>query len=221
MRAILIPVKDLSRAKQRLAGVLPQESRTLLARAMLADVFAAVGGVRSVDAVFVASNDPGALAAARARGWECLPETEQLSESKSVDAASRLCAARGVTALLRLPGDLPLLRAGDIETVLSHCPFQRGAVLVPSRDQTGTNALLRTPPDLFPSHFGPGSLAKHLEEARRHPAGGCLLRVPRIELDVDDESDLQAIAAAEGLGEHTAAALSALLPPALRAEFPL
>ncbi|HUK52555.1 MAG TPA: 2-phospho-L-lactate guanylyltransferase, partial [Candidatus Binatia bacterium] len=105
MRAILIPVKDLSRAKQRLAGVLPQESRTRLARAMLADVFAAVAGVRSVDAVFVASNDPGALAAARVRGWECLPEAEQHSESQSVDAASRLCAARGVTALLRLPGD--------------------------------------------------------------------------------------------------------------------
>jgi 2-phospho-L-lactate guanylyltransferase len=221
MRAILIPVKDLTRAKQRLAFLLPQESRTRLARAMLGDVFAAVAGARSADAVFVASSDACALADARARGWERLPETEQHSESRSVDAASRLCAARGVTALLRLPGDLPLLRSADIDAVWASCPREPGAVLVPSRDQTGTNALLRTPPDLFPSHFGPGSLARHLAEAQRHPAGGRLLRLPRIELDVDDESDLEALAAAEGVGEHTAAVLRELLPMMSAPQFPL
>jgi 2-phospho-L-lactate guanylyltransferase len=221
MRAILIPVKDLSRAKQRLSPVLPQELRTRLARAMLADVFAAVAGVRSVGAVFVVSSDSGALAAARARGWGCLPETGQLSESHSVDVASRLCAARGVTALLRLPADLPLVGAADIEAVLSACPDRPGAVLVPSRDKTGTNALLRTPPDLFPSHFGPGSLARHLEEAGRYPAGARLLRVPRIELDVDDEADLEALVAADGIGKQTAALLRELLPLARRAQFPL
>ena len=211
MRAILIPVKDLSRAKQRLAEVLQQEARTRLARAMLADVFAAVARARSVDAVVVVSSDAGALAAARARRWECLPETEQRSESASVDAASRQCAARGVTALLRLPGDLPLLHAADIEHVLAACPSEPGAVLVPSRDGQGTNALLRTPPDLFPSHFGPASLAKHLAEARRHRGGARLLRMPRIELDVDDEADLQVLTAADGVGEHTAAVLDELM----------
>jgi len=215
MRAILIPVKDLSRAKQRLAAVLPQESRTLLARAMLADVFRAVSAVRSAEAVFVASSDAGALAAAQARGWECLVETQQHSESDSVDAASLLCAARGVTALLRLPGDLPLVRAVDIEDVLAACPGRPGAVLVPSRDGQGTNALLRTPPNLFPSHFGPGSLAKHLAEARRHPVGAQVLRLPRIEFDVDDEADLRTLAAAEGVGECTAAALRELFPRAV------
>lgn len=221
MRAILIPVKDLSRAKQRLAGILSQESRTRLARAMLSDVFAAVAGVRSVDAVFVASSDQAALDAGRSRGWECLPEQEQRSESDSVDHASQLCAARGVAALLRLPADLPLLLAADIEMVLAHCPRTPGAVLVSSRDQTGTNALLRTPPCLFPSHFGPGSLAKHLAQAQRYPAGGRVLAIPRIELDVDDEDDLRALAQAEGVGEHTAALLRELQPLAGRAHFPL
>ncbi|HKO03919.1 MAG TPA: 2-phospho-L-lactate guanylyltransferase, partial [Candidatus Acidoferrales bacterium] len=166
MRAILIPVKHLSRAKQRLSGVLPQDARTRLAQAMLEDVFQAVAGVRSAEAIFVVSSDSNALAAARARGWECLPETAQRSETDSVDAASRICSARGVTALLRLPIDIPLVRSEDIEAVLAACPALPGAVLVPSRHADGTNALLRTPPDLFPSHFGPESLRKHLEEAR-------------------------------------------------------
>ncbi len=211
MRAILIPVKDLARAKQRLAGALPQEARTRLARAMLEDVFQAVAGVCAAAAVFVVSSDAGALAAARARGWECVPETTQRSESDSVDAASRVCSARGVTALLRLPIDIPLVRTEDIEALLAACPVAPGAVLVPSHSAGGTNALLRTPPDLFPSHFGADSLRKHLREARARGARVELLRNPRIELDVDDEHDLRALAAREDLGIHTAGALRDLL----------
>jgi 2-phospho-L-lactate/phosphoenolpyruvate guanylyltransferase len=207
---ILIPVKDLSHAKQRLAFAMPQAERTRLARAMLEDVFAAVARVRAPVTVFVVSSDAHALAAARARGWECLPETSQHSESRSVDSASSICAARGITALLRLPIDIPLVRAADIEAVLAACPPAPGAVLVPSRSASGTNALLRTPPDLFPSHFGPGSLSKHLEEAGRRRAYARVLRNRRIEMDVDDERDLRFLTARHDLGEHTAAVLREL-----------
>jgi 2-phospho-L-lactate guanylyltransferase len=210
VQAILIPVKDLSQAKQRLAATLSQETRTRLARAMLEDVFSAVARMHTRVPVFVVSSDRGALAAARARGWECLPESTQHSESRSVDAASRICAARGVTALLRMPIDIPLVRPADIEAVLAACPAAPSAVLVPSRSASGTNALLRNPPELFPSHFGPGSLHKHLEEAGRLRAYARLLRNPRIELDVDDEQDLRSLASREDLGEHTAAVLREL-----------
>jgi 2-phospho-L-lactate guanylyltransferase len=65
--------------------------------------------------------------------------------------------------------------------------------IVPSRDGTGTNALLRTPPRLFASHFGEGSFAKHLAEAKRASAQIFLRRNFRLEMDVDDESDLHAL----------------------------
>lgn len=210
MQAILLPVKDLSQAKQRLAATMSQDARTRLARAMLEDVFSAVARMPTRVPVFVVSSDAAALAAARARGWECLPESMQRSESHSVDAASRICAARGVTALLRLPIDIPLVRPADIEAVLASCPPAPAAVLVPSRSASGTNALLRTPPHLFPSHFGPGSLHKHLEEAGRLRAYARLLRNPRIEFDVDDAHDLRALSSRSDLGENTAAALREL-----------
>lgn len=205
MPAILIPVKDLSQAKQRLAGVLGQEERTALARAMLDDVFAAVAATRGVDAVFVISSDAPALARARELGWETLVENQQISESHSVDAASRLCEARGVRALLRLPIDIPLVEPRDIEDLLHLAAEGASVVMVPSRDGAGTNALLRTPPSLFRSHFGPGSLALHLDEAGRAGAHADVIRNPRIELDIDDEADLRAFLAAGG--ERTATAV--------------
>jgi 2-phospho-L-lactate guanylyltransferase len=64
---------------------------------------------------------------------------------------------------------------------------------VPSRDGTGTNAILRTPPTLFPSHFGSGSFAKHCDEAKRAAAQLLVRRNTRMEMDVDDEADLRAL----------------------------
>ena len=45
-----------------------------------------------------------------------------------------------------------------------------------SLEGTGTNALLRTPPDLFPSRFGPNSLALHRADgaATSFRTRGCL-----------------------------------------------
>ena len=51
MRALLLPVKDLNNAKQRLAGLLTPEERCSLAQAMLADTLRAVRGVVQVEMV--------------------------------------------------------------------------------------------------------------------------------------------------------------------------
>jgi 2-phospho-L-lactate guanylyltransferase len=193
IRALLLPVKDLRNAKRRLAGVLTPEERFGLAQAMLADTFEAVRGVRRAERVFVVTNYEPAMETAVKYGWEVLREDRQVSESASVDFASRFCAERGVTALLRLPLDLPLLQPRDIDDLLATESALPAVVLVPSRDGTGTNAILRTPPALFPSHFGPDSFAKHRQEAERLEARIIIRRNDRLEMDVDDESDLRAL----------------------------
>ncbi len=122
---------------------------------------------------------------------EILSEEEQISESASVDRASRICEQRGVSGVLRLPLDLPLVQANDIDELLEIECAAPAAVMVPSRDGTGTNALLRFPPTLFTSHFGAGSFAKHRREAERAEASIFIRRNTRLEMDVDDESDLR------------------------------
>ena len=193
MRALLLPVKDLRNAKKRLETLLTPEERFGLAQAMLADTTRAVRAARGADKVFVITNYRPAMEIAEENGWEILCEERQISESDSVDAASRICERRGVRSLLRLPLDLPLLQPSDIDELLAiACPSPAMAI-VPSRDGTGTNALWRTPPTLFPSHFGEGSFAKHLAEAEQTHAQILVRRNSRLEMDVDDESDLRAL----------------------------
>src|SRR5262249_18957647 len=99
----------------------------------------------------------------------------------------------GVTGLLRIPLDVPLARASDIDELLAIDCEMPAVVIVPSRDGQGTNAILRMPPALFPSHFGEGSFAKHVGEAERIGARVIFRRNARLEMDVDDEADLRAL----------------------------
>jgi 2-phospho-L-lactate guanylyltransferase len=160
---------------------------------MFADTIRAVQGVRLADRIFVVTNYAPAVETARLNGWETLCEEQQISESVSVDAASRQCEAYGIAAVLRLPLDLPLVTSSDIDELLAVDCRAPAVVIVPSRDGTGTNAILRTPPALFPSHFGNGSFAKHCAEAERAGAQVLARRNVHLEMDVDDEADLRAL----------------------------
>ena len=193
MRALLLPVKDLNNAKKRLIGVLTPEERFALADAMLADTIRAVRGVRCAERIFVVTNYEPVMQLAEENQWEILREEQQISESDSVDAASKICEQLSVTGLLRLPLDLPLIQSSDIDELLTVECQAPALVIVPSRDGTGTNAMMRTPPTLFPSHFGGGSFAKHLAEAERAQARVMVRRNARVEMDVDDEADLRAL----------------------------
>ncbi len=210
MRYLLIPVKDLSRAKQRLAALMTQAERTRLAWAMLENTFAAAAAARSADRIAVVTLYEPAIELAKQYGMDVILETEQISESASVDFGSREAIKFGAEAVLRLPIDLPLISSQDIETILAadqpNSLATPSVVIVPSRDGSGTNAILRRPPTLFPSHFGAGSLAKHLREAEQANAACQLINLPNIALDIDEPEDL-----AEFLGRGQGTAIHELL----------
>jgi 2-phospho-L-lactate guanylyltransferase len=191
MKALLIPVKDPTNAKTRLAGLLSADERQRLAWAMFEDVCQAVSSAQTPDRVVMVSSFGPAIQHARSLGWDVLSEESQVSESASVDWASRVLGERGFATVMRLPADLPLVQSADIDELLSIELDSPSALLVPSREGTGTNAIIRTPPTLFPSRFGPGSLALHKDEAARIGVDCVLMNNARIALDIDEPADLE------------------------------
>ena len=187
---VLLPVKDPEQAKQRLAGLLSPGERIRLVWAMLEDVGEAVRGCRFADRVAVVARDPEVAAYAAGNGWEVFRESEQVSESRSVDWASKQLQEQGAEAVLRLPVDIPLVQARDLDDLLDPAARGSAAVLVSSQDGLGTNALLRSPPLIFPSRFGADSLKKHLREARLRGLQVLVRKMPRLALDLDQASDL-------------------------------
>lgn len=200
MRTILVPVKDPSRAKQRLARMLSAEERTRLAWAMLRDLAKAIGAMKEERKVAVVTSSPEVSLFARSRGWDVVSEGQQSSESQSIDWASRELQASGVEAVLRLPADIPLITAADLDELLAVPLSGRAALIVPSSDGTGTNALLRTPPDAFPSRFGPDSYRLHTQEADRTGTRLIAMANPRIAVDIDEPGDVRTFLARASSG---------------------
>ena len=191
MKAILIPLKDPIRAKTRLAELLSLDERKRLVWTMFEDVSRAVREARKSDCVVMVTSHEPAIERARELGWDVLIEESQVSESASVDWASGLLAARGVDTVMRLPADIPLVRAEDIDALLSVEVNSSSALLVPSREGTGTNAMIRTPPALFPSRFGPNSLALHKLEAAKVGVECIVVENARMALDIDEPADVE------------------------------
>jgi 2-phospho-L-lactate guanylyltransferase len=193
MKALLIPLKDPTHAKTRLAEFLSEDERRRLAWAMFEDVFGAASAARVPDRVVLVSSFPPAVEKARSLGWETLIEESQISESASVDWASGVLSENGFDTVMRLPADLPLVQAEDIDRLLSIVLDSPGALIVPSREGTGTNAIIRRPPALFPSRFGPNSLALHKQEAARVGVECLVVTNERVALDIDEPTDLEAL----------------------------
>lgn len=207
MNALLIPIKDPANAKTRLAELLSEEERRRLAWAMFEDVSRAMVTASKPDRIVLVTSFSPAIEHAWERGWDVLIEESQISESASVDWASRVLSERGFDTVIRLPADLPLVRAEDIDELLSIKLESPGALLVPSREGTGTNAIIRTPPTLFPSRFGPNSLALHKQEAARVGVECVIVNNARIALDIDEPADVELLLK-EGGGTRAVAALN-------------
>lgn len=194
---ILVPVKDTATAKQRLADVLPQNLRTLLAQAMLHDVLSAVHAWKDRPSVGVVTGDAFAAELAQELGFEVIEDRENPGETGAIEMATRVCVERGEGSTLVIPGDIPLIQEWELEEIVKHAP-REGSVLVPAGDGRGTNAAYRRPANLFPLRFGNDSFKPHHAAAQATGKPCVVLQLPGIAVDVDNPEDLRRLIAMPG-----------------------
>jgi 2-phospho-L-lactate guanylyltransferase len=154
---------------------------------MLRDVLKALSQASAPERIVVMTASPRVVRVARPYGFEILHETAVRGHSAAVNQAIRQFSP--AARILALASDLPAIRAEDIDGVFRVAAAQ--VSLVPSREGTGTNAVLMSAGTRMDMDYGVNSLGRHLGTAR---AGGFsveLLRVPGIEFDLDTAEDLR------------------------------
>jgi len=180
----VVPVKSASEAKHRLASVLTSDERNRLMLAMLNDVVGHLGQAHGIAGVSLVSPEPAV----------CRPGVRWIRDpggglNAAVTHAVRVLQGEGVTATLIIPADIPLATPAEIDLVLA-AGREAQVVLVPNRNETGTNALLLSPPALMPPAFGRHSFARHLARAEGLGIKPLALRLPGLGFDVDSPEDL-------------------------------
>jgi len=188
MICAVLPVKAPINAKQRLKGFLSPSQREALARLMFQEVFSTLCTVRGLDRIIVATSDQAVADHASRSGATVFEEYEQRGHSHSADAAARRAMSLGAATVLLLPIDVPLVTQTEIEDLVH--ATEPGVIIVPSSDGTGTNALVRTPPDAIDSCFGPGSFLAHVEQARQRGVPATVLHPAGLLFDIDTPEDV-------------------------------
>ena len=140
------------------------KERKELTRRMLFDVLGAVTQSKTVDQTIVVCSDKKILKGKTFPNVKVF--NDGIGEDLNIDlkAAVQYCMKKSVESLLILPGDIPLIQATEIELIVNSSSCT-GVVIVPSRDELGTNALLLRPPNVISPAFGSNSYQSHLSLA--------------------------------------------------------
>ena len=158
---------------------------------MFEDVLATLAAVPELAGILVVTVDPSAGAIAARYGARVASDGARAGHTGAVAAAARQLAAEGL-GMLEVPGDIPLVEAGDIrQLITAHGTVpDRAFTIAPARDQRGSNAVLCSPADAVPLRFGENSFFPHLAAARACGIEPKVLQLPRIALDIDTPDEL-------------------------------
>lgn len=194
---VVVPLRSLEGGKSRLGAALDAEEREELIVGMLRhllDTIAAWGGAAEV---LVVSPDPVLLSIAASAGARTLRQRAgELNDGIRLGIAD--VSAGGATAVLVLPGDLPLADAAALtrlhdaaDAALAAGGGRALVAIVPADARSGTNGLLLSPPDVIEPAFGSDSLRAHLEAAREANASVQLVEDPALGFDLDTPGDVE------------------------------
>ncbi len=188
----VVPIKETAQAKQRLEDAVPAELKPRLALAMAEDVLSALAAAPGLTGMAVVTLDAAASELARRYGARLITAGALDGQTGAVRAAARELAREGRTAMLTIPGDVPLVTPDEIRELIAAHDRTPDFVITPAHDGRGSNAVLCAPPELVPLQFGDDSFVPHLAAARRIGIEPKVIRLAGIGLDIDNPRDLAA-----------------------------
>ncbi len=189
----IVPIKQLERAKARLAKVLSPEQRRSLMLAMARDVLTSLSRAHMLEGILIVSRTTEADALAQTFGTEKFAESPEANLSIALTQASdyllRQFKASGV---MIVPADLPLISPKEVDEVIEKHrtgPPPRIS-LIPDNQKIGTNCLICSPPNTIDYIFDGKSFHPHMQAAIAKNLTPTIILSSGFALDIDTPNDL-------------------------------
>ena len=164
---------------------------------MLSDVLDALRRTKEVDRIVIVTRDNKAARLGAEKGARVISEGRSHGLNPAVRTGIRFSERKGADQVLLVPADVPLAEPKDFRRIL-RAGRRSGAVIVPSYDGGGTNALLLRPPNIMPVSYGKNSFRRHCRLARKRRLSTRILKPRSLQLDVDTAFDLRRVLLASG-----------------------
>ena len=185
---VVIPVKDLSKAKQRLQSVLTTNERAILVLAMLRDLLTTLNKC-ALGNIWLVAHDDAVLDLGSEFGTKNIRES--VSKGYNHGVSKGLNAIAPHRSVIVLPADLPLAQPQDISRFI-RAGIGNGPrfAIVPDRQNRGTNGLYMSSPDLIKPNFGESSFLNYKKASAKIGISATVVSIDTMAIDVDGAEDL-------------------------------
>ena len=180
---IVVPMKDLSASKTRLAGTLSNSSRNKLVRLLYEKTLNFLIPIAAMEKVEIAvvTKCKCAKTIAKKLDVQIIEEPSNLGLSDAIFHSAITAKAMGFERLCVIPADLAAPLASDLIAMLNS---ETPVTICPSAD-LGTNALVVSPPDAIPFRYGSRSSLSHLHEANEKGIRARVMKLDSFTFDID------------------------------------
>ena len=180
---IVVPMKNLSASKTRLAGTLSNSARSKLVHLLYEKTLKFLIPIAEMEKVEIAvvTKCNYAKNIANKLGVQIIEEPSNLGLSNAIFHSANTAKAMGFERLCVIPADLAAPLASDLTAVLKS---EAAVTICPSND-LGTNALVVSPPDVIPFRYGARSSLSHLQEANEKGIRARVMKLDSFTLDID------------------------------------
>lgn len=187
---VIVLVKDLDQAKQRLGDVLDAKARRALA---LRNAERAIRAAGAGDHRLVVGGSAEVKEIAERLGVQAVIERRQQGQNVAARLGIKHALEGKARAVLILSSDLPLVTAKSVREMLNAASrvATPAVVAAPAIGRGGTNALYISPPDAISLHFGADSLTAFRNEAESKGVNFAVHKSDAIALDLDEPEDLE------------------------------
>jgi len=209
----IVPVNVPSRSKKRLSHRLDANQRAGLTIAMLTNVLIALKKSNSVGSVTVVCADRRLQMLVERCAATFLWEGRRRGLNPALNLAMKEVTSD--SAVLIIHADLPLLTSDDVDDLVRRTR-NYSLTLVPSKNGTGTNAILMQSPSMIRLAFGKDSFRKHDMLAKKRRLAYRVLRIHGVAFDIDDEQDLDELMRHQVNGQTTRRLKGTFEPEAAR-----
>ena len=189
--AIVLPVKSPLLGKSRLKSIMTDDDRHALNRWLCHRTFDQVAALSDEAHVYVVSKSHEVLHDASRRGFVACGEPDHCELNSAIATAALQAGADGLTEIMVLPIDLPLLTTESLRKTTARFDESVDMIIVEDRVGSGTNLLLWRPLAAARYRFGPDSAAAYAELARRTGLRAIAFRDANLSFDLDTPADVR------------------------------
>lgn len=187
MTSAIIPIRDRTGGKTRLASILNKKQRADFIENSFCHVVSTLTSLKSISTVFVLSKDQSLLSLATSLSAEPIEEPAACDNlNQALESAASLHLSKGNVMIIH--ADLPLLTAEDVDYFIA-MHQQNMVTLAPCHYYQGTNAMILPKNSPMRLGFGEHSLKKHSLNAHQAQLKPRIMSLPSIAFDVDTPDD--------------------------------